>query len=302
MLTVGQLAKTTASETIFITGAARTGTTMLGKLFQSLADIEYMYEPPTVISLMASINETPENNWRFLFETYQFEDFLLNALAGRHINLNANDESSILRAKTKEDISLRMEKSHRRIDLYERAKSVRVAVKIPDVISQMDQFKSYYTNSTIIILARNLPSIVASVLRMEWFTEDSVQGLSLYWPYRQIDGYNIPFWLPESLIDRFVGASEIERCCLYVIEMYKHAVRDDQYIWINYDQFVKNPGELFHRVRSELDLSAGPLTEGLLKQVAEPSRDRTISLDQVSVDIREQFEALNETLTTKVYF
>ena len=103
------------SKAILITGTARNGTTITGQLIHSMNNVEYAFEPPTLLSLINIIDKVEKNIWKFLYETYLYEDFLINAIAGRNINFNKNDDSSIYHAKTEEEIQARIKKNAREV-------------------------------------------------------------------------------------------------------------------------------------------------------------------------------------------
>ncbi|MCH7825985.1 MAG: hypothetical protein IH849_14390 [Acidobacteria bacterium] len=68
-------------------------------MMHSLAGFEYAFEPPLLFSLLPTMSSIGDDAFRILFETYLFEDFYMEALAGRRLNLNEHEDSSALRAK-----------------------------------------------------------------------------------------------------------------------------------------------------------------------------------------------------------
>src|SRR5512141_1115475 len=99
MLEISSKASPFCSNAIFITGSARSGTSLVGSIIHSMDKVEYAYEPPMLVSLFAMINGLPEAQWKFLYETYLYEEILLNSIAGRAINCNVSDYSSIYKVK-----------------------------------------------------------------------------------------------------------------------------------------------------------------------------------------------------------
>ena len=75
-----------------ITGGARNGTTILGKIFHSFNNVEYIFEPPLFFSLFALIDSLDKDDWKLLYETYLYEEFLINALGGRNLNYNKSSK------------------------------------------------------------------------------------------------------------------------------------------------------------------------------------------------------------------
>ena len=115
-LTLSKKAKDKCDNVIIISGCARSGTTILGKIISSFKNIEYSFEPPTIASLLALISTLPKKEWKFLYETYLYEELLLNSLAGRGINCNRADDSSIYKVKSEKIINDRLKNSLRKKD------------------------------------------------------------------------------------------------------------------------------------------------------------------------------------------
>ena len=57
-------------QSILITGSARSGTSIFGKMLGSLERVEYFFEPPTLFALFATLNDLPGREARFLFDTF----------------------------------------------------------------------------------------------------------------------------------------------------------------------------------------------------------------------------------------
>ena len=108
---------------VVVTGTTRSGTTMMGSLIHSMRGMEYAFEPPLLVSLLPLIDQVDEGVWRLLFETYLFEDFLMEAITGRRLNLNRHDDSCVLVAKAEEDVRSRMQQMHARVGAQEKATS-----------------------------------------------------------------------------------------------------------------------------------------------------------------------------------
>ncbi len=88
------------NKAIVVAGCYRSGTTILGKLISSFENIEYYYEPPTLMSLLPVIDNIPQNYWKLLYESYIYEDFYINSQAGRRYNFRKDDDSCIYDIRT----------------------------------------------------------------------------------------------------------------------------------------------------------------------------------------------------------
>ena len=64
---------------IWITGCARSGTTILGKILSTLKNVEYAYEPEFLFSLLPSINKINRKEWLKIYNAYIVEELLFNS-------------------------------------------------------------------------------------------------------------------------------------------------------------------------------------------------------------------------------
>ena len=66
-------------------------------------EVEFSFEPPTLIAMFANIDYVEEKMWKLLFETYCFEELLAGNLTGRGFNFNVHDDSNIYRTNNKQE-------------------------------------------------------------------------------------------------------------------------------------------------------------------------------------------------------
>ena len=131
MLEISDRAYSSVSNAILISGSARSGTTIMGKVIHSFDGIEYTYEPPLLFSLFPLINQLAEQDWRLLYETYLYEEFMLNSLAGRAINCNRKDDSSIYNVKSESEVASRLQSTLSKNEAEILAKNRTIAYKMP---------------------------------------------------------------------------------------------------------------------------------------------------------------------------
>ena len=67
--------------------------------------------PPMLFTLFSLMEKLNREEWCLLYETYLYEEFMLGALAGRAINCNKSDDSSIYRVKNPQEIEDRLQNS-----------------------------------------------------------------------------------------------------------------------------------------------------------------------------------------------
>ncbi len=177
-------ASETAECSIILTGARRTGTSLLANLLYSTRETELAFEPPALRTLFPLIDQISDAQWYYMFSALVFEDFMVPALAGRRLNLNCNDDSNAYAALGEEEVAQRLSKSHRQIELAPAAAAKRAAFKLPDMIPYLAGFRRIVPNHTAIAMLRNPTSVIHSLLRMEWLTDERLSGISADWPHR----------------------------------------------------------------------------------------------------------------------
>ncbi len=131
MLELDPATKAVIESAVVITGGGRSGTTILGKLIHTFRNVEYAFEPPMLVALFALLDQLPEPTWKFLYEAYLAEEFLSNALAGRTINTNRVDDSSIHAVKSEVEIEERLSRSWSKQEIMEKVETRRCFTSCP---------------------------------------------------------------------------------------------------------------------------------------------------------------------------
>lgn len=276
------------SKATLITGAARSGTSIMGRLFHSLDNVEYATEPPLLFAHIPLIDVLPRDVWKFLYEAYLFEDWHFEAVAGRRLNFNENDQSCIFKAKARAVIEERLSKSHRRVENFERAILSIFVCKMPDILPFIPKLKKYYPDMTVITMFRKVESVIASLIKKNWFSEEGLTGFTAYWPIKDAAAPVVPYWIPDKDIKWWKEMNEVERSCYYYILMYDNLTEDDMSIIINYDEFVKTPNEIFRALIERLGFSEGELTRYILSKIEEQPKDRNVDFSGVDKALYEK--------------
>lgn len=270
------------SRSVIITGAARSGTTMLGQLLHTLDNVEYFFEPPFLFSLIPSIREIPEKAFRLLYESYLFEDALMSSVAGRNLNLNRNDDSFILKAKSESDIETRLSSSYRRADLFAMTQRRRIVYKMPDVTHFLPKLQSYYPGTKVIVMFREPESVVQSLQDKGWYQDLDTPSKAVQGPFRQL-GPDLPFWLQDHVM-QFLRMTPLERLYIYYINVYEYVKKMSQCLVVDYDEFVRDPEQQFQRVCEFVgEHKVTDLTQERLQEVfqhAEPPRQTLYQIDE----------------------
>jgi hypothetical protein len=276
---------------ILISGSARSGTTIFGKILHTFHDVEYIYEPPMLFSLFALIEKLCSSEWKLLYETYLYEEFLMNSLAGRGLNCNRIDDSSIYNVKPVSLIEERLNRTLRKIDADVMAQNSRIIYKMPDIVPFLRQLKDYYPKTRLIIMLRKAPDVFSSLLEKGWFSNTSLRDKNLIWPNRMLKGMRIPFWVEIKDSEEWIEMDELHRVAYYYITVNSPVEKLQDCIKVKYDNIVENPHATVKAVSDELGILWGEKTDEVINTV---KRKRTGTdygiLKELRPDVREKVE------------
>lgn len=238
--------KSKCDSAIIISGAARSGTTIMGKIIHSMKDVEYIFEPELFFSLFPLIEKMPANQWQLLYETYLYEDFLINALAGRRLNCNKKDDSSIYRVKSKKLIHQRLSKSWRKKEI--KIKDSQIVYKMPDIVPLIPKIQKYYPGTKVILMHRNFNDTFQSLKKKGWFTD---KGIKMFLQYQE---YTTPH-------------NEDQRIKYYYNKMYRDTKKIKNLIVVKYEDLVKDPNKEVKDICQKLGLKYGDKTKDIISTI-----------------------------------
>ncbi|MDA8692817.1 sulfotransferase [Saprospiraceae bacterium] len=284
------------SEYIFITGIARSGTTLLGNVIGSAKDVVYEFEPPIINSLLATIPETKNDdltisNWKLHFETFLYEDLFLGNLAGRRLNFNKNDDSYVGNRISQIEIDRRLERSFRRQDASGLTNKQIIAFKFPSYIHKVQQLSSLFPSMKIVIIFRDFIEVLNSLCKKKW-----LQNLesSLLWPFVKFKNCRIPHWVNPSQYQEFIDFSELERYAYYIKkenQALELLVNSDKISFVNYSDLIDKPGESIDSLFNEINLTKTSKTEELISSISRKTKSNDQLLEVLPKKIR--FELLD---------
>ena len=188
---ISEKAEETVGNAILVSGSARSGTTIIGKLLHSFEHVEYAFEPPMLFSMMPLITKIPEAQWKLLYETYLYEEFFINALCGRSINCNCCDDSSIYSVKGAEQIKRRLNRSIGKVKAELLGADYTLAFKMPDIVPFVPLLLQYYPHTRVVIMIREAVGTLNSLIAKKWFAVENISA-NMIWPFRLKQGEKIP--------------------------------------------------------------------------------------------------------------
>lgn len=267
MLNLSSKANRFCSDAILISGSARSGTTLVGSLVHSMQRVEYVFEPPTLIALLSLINNLDESHWKLLYEAYLYEEFLLNSVAGRAINCNTADDSSIYKVKSKQEIELRLRIHSTRKTTQQNSTGSVIAFKIPDVIYMIPKLKEYYPSMRVIVVLRDAIDTLNSLIAKKWFSLET-QNSDLIWPFKIYEGVKLPYWVKDGEEADWVAMAELDRAAYYYIRVNEKVTNISKRIEIKYSDLMHSPQKEIERIAEILNLNFGQKTKEIIKGIA----------------------------------
>ncbi|MDT8384907.1 MAG: sulfotransferase [Gammaproteobacteria bacterium] len=287
-LGLSELAHNKVCEAILISGSARSGTTILGKMLYSFKGVEYAFEPPMLFSLLPLIKILGKDEWKLLYESYLYEDFFIDSIAGRRINCNLADDSSVFNAKSELDVAERLSKSVRKTDLEQNGISRNIAFKMPDITPYIADLQRYYPKTKFVIMKRDAVGTINSLLEKKWFSNERSQ-MNMVWPFRVHRNFHIPFWVRKEEDEDWVNMSEVDRCAYYYIRVYEGLEKVGGKIEISYNTLLSSPLDVANNFAEELGLEFGEKTLEIVGQIKPTIKKRDPSiLHKISKKYREK--------------
>ena len=289
------------NELIVLGGVGRSGTSILGKLVGSLKDVEFFYEPKTVDLLFSKIDDIDAECWKALFKRNIYDDLLINSLAGRYINTNRHDISSIYNYKNEDEVFERLSRSHTQDELDALAGDSIIAFKLLDSILYMDKVQQYFPKLRALFIVRNPVDTINSLLRKQWYSDSS---LSIDSPepasvYRVHNSMRVPRFVSDDDLDLWVALPEHQRYGYYysfvLKKMCKFLDRDN--LFIGYDRLLSKKDIVLNKILSHFHLHAGGKTDEVLSSIEHQgsARDQH-TLTRLPKSMREDIEDLYHTL------
>lgn len=308
-LTAAQLHSQILKNSVILTGAPRSGTTILGKLLGSLEKLEYHFEPPTLYTIAAahSAGEISTESAKMFLQIYFSEDLFLETVHGRLANMRPSDDSQIFNRMYWSELNDRWTRVGNRTDAILRIaeQNLRFAVKMPNLFDSMDLLESVCPDPVFVISVRNGIDVVRSIIRKGWVSQEGLNDN--LWPYLDSspNTINIPYWVPSAYRSRWTNLSEASRACvmwahhaelgLAVVEKRRNTPRP--LIEVRYEKLLEDPSREINELAQRLGTKNTLHTQKWIDSISVPESirgTRTIDFaEKTDPDILNWFTQVN---------
>jgi len=297
-LRLGKRQCTDISNSILITGAPRSGTTIFGKILATFENIEYHFEPVTfyTLSSLYAAGKIDKKTAVDLVRVFLYEDLFLESIHGRHINLRPNDDSLILNSKDWKSINHRWQTISNRADamkLIDRGEA-RLAVKMPNVMDGLPMIREAMPDCKVALIVRDGRQVVRSVVKKRWVSKESLEN-ELY-PYHDIDSLvNTPYWVEEKYLGKWEVWSEITRSVYmwrrhaeFVLPLMEDAKQDRNLKVFRYDDLVNDANATVASFGDFIGEKMTKYTTSRIAEIKKPDSVVNVSLNDFYSDVDEE--------------
>lgn len=292
--------------TLVITGAPRSGTSLLGKLISTLDGIDYHFEPPMVwvLASLLSMKALSPDVASVLLRLHLHEDLLLESAHGRKANLRPGDDSLVLNSMHWPELLSRWQTIRNRDDAirYVSERQLRLAFKTPSVIDAIPFFEAALPECKFIIIMRDGRDVVKSILQKGWFSDEGMKDN--YWPYKVVDGVSTTHLVEDSMVGQWATMNEATRACYlwrrdaeFALEARNSGLGDKLYM-LSYEALRLDPTGMMEQIAKFLSTTTTDLTKLSMLSVR-PMAENPVSgkrydfLDEVDASELKKFNELN---------
>jgi len=247
------------NNTIWITGCARSGTTILGKILSTLKNVEYAFEPSYLHTLLARIHILSKKNWLPLYNEYLIEYIFFNSCLGRNANLRKIDDSYIGNSLSSKDLKAKLKVNLSRIKFenYLKKNKKSLIIKIPGVSRSLVALEKYYPKNKFIISKRNSKSISKSIVKKKWFRNN--KNLPVAFNNQNLFG--------KKIHKKWIKLNEKKKTEEYIKYVEKECKKLKNKHIFSYDNFIQNPEKEINKICKFLNLKKTSKTLEILKTV-----------------------------------
>lgn len=268
-ISISEIQKQNTKNSLVITGAPRSGTSLLGKLVSTLDGIEYHFEPPMVwvLSALLSMKALSPEVASVLLQIHLHEDLLLESAHGRKANLRPGDDSMVLNSIHWAELLSRWQNIRNRDDAirFISDKKLRLAFKTPSVIDAIPFFKEALPESVFIIIMRDGRDVVKSIIQKKWLSNEFLEDN--YWPYKTIDGNKATHLVGDSMVGEWAKMNEATRACYlwrrdaeFALQVKDGGLGDRLHI-LSYEELRRDPGTNMEEIAKFLSTKTTNLTK-----------------------------------------
>ncbi len=295
--------KNLAQDVAIITGVARSGTTILGKIIGSFERVEYEYQPWLLAQLPVL-----ERDRLITFEAAcellkgYANDLLTNHILGRNVNMRPTDDSAVWNSLERKELERRWREVQTRKDVQEtvlRQKNI-LAMKMVNLLPYYEFLLRAFPQGKIVHIVRDGLHVALSIKKKGWVSDAALQNVESMSIGKEIhDGakkYYVPFWVNDEDAQWFLESSEMTRALYYWRNLMEQGMNNSEglnlnasknYLEIRYEQLLQDPSGTTTHLADFLQTSYSALTQGFVDSIRREKLHTRPDWDAREADPRE---------------
>jgi hypothetical protein len=297
---------------IVITGVARSGTTILGKLVGSMKPAYYFYEPAIMkyLPFLCYSNPKLDHIYNGLFRSMLIEDYLLPVAQGRNLNLNMGEDSYVGHYLPLDEVKMNWQTPSRRKIVVAQLRKER-----PWWVIKTTGYQHLFAVTRVAMpgvrflhIIRNGNDVVSSALKRGWYTDQYMNREIVDWAQlpEKNNGCNLPWYLDGESKECFSTWNQATRAasiwrCLTEVGMAECQAHPEDCQQLTYEDLVRQPRERVDSFNQLYGLEPTELTQKHIASVGshKPSIYPSV-LSEVQNPERDKFADLMHKLNYKI--
>lgn len=274
---------------VVITGAGRSGKSLVGNLLGSCENVEHIDEPWLLMELPEMVGHglISEVVAIDIFRTCLYE-LLNDRILMRHVSFRPSDISSIWAQKSPQEILLRLIGLNSRADVrqYVSEKRTTLVLTLTDTLPFCDFFQKALPGCRIVHVVREGLAVALDVFEKHWLSDEEFSRPRLGCLYRQYNGsgnpgpYYLPSWVELGEEEAFLSRSEFARGVYYwrrLMEagrLVRNQLSDARLLYVRrFCDLLDQPRAVVGSLTELLGLKPTQATEALLAQLKREDRE-----------------------------
>ena len=228
---------------ILITGAGRSGTTILGKIIGSMEPAYYLFEP----SILKFIRRDLDG-----LRATIFEDYWMLQVQGRNLNVNMDEDSYLGNYNT-------FKFETKRVEALKECSKSKLVIKLTEFQTRISDAVEIFPGLKVVHIYRDGLDVIDSMMKRGWYTDEYMKTGHLAWSKN-----NIPFFLDAQAKRNWKKYNQATRCaCVWRCSVDGLRERDNM-LQIRYEDL---PSMDFDGLAWWLNLGITDLTRKHIKSV-----------------------------------
>lgn len=212
-----------------VTGAYRSGKTLVGALINTFKAFEHIDEPwlPWMLPALQHYGLVLPDSARDILKSYT-EELFYELILLRQGNLRVNDDSSVWRSKSPDEIFYRLNhlSTKRDVEAYIQNKNYTLLYNLGGMLPFLDFMHQTFSELKSVIMIRNPFSVAELIAKKGWFSNIALESpfdTHLYQKYfwqKQAKEMYIPWWVDQDDFDEFLYLDDYSRGIYFWTKMY----------------------------------------------------------------------------------